>query len=189
MIENVFVTNVWLAVVAGAFFYTADYALTLLAIHLYQAGAKNYIVVEGRPDFISSFQPDDVKHRARNVRFLVALILISCAILAMSELLVEQSNRPEIFSFLIGGLLFLYTVACLQDVRDIALFRFAQHTRGEKVSLSERLFYGQTALEFGICAVICGVIFLMTTSWFFLGGAVTCFVTGRRRRDWAMIIK
>ena len=162
--------------------------MTRYAIGQYQAGAKDSIAIHGRPDFTAFFESNAAQNRWRSIRFVLALLLIALAILALWELLVRQSNRPEIFSCLIGGLVLLGVAACLQDARDIVVFVRARRAGGKiKGTLTERFFYARTAVElYGFAALYC-LVFLATLSWFFLGGAITCFISARRRRDWAMI--
>jgi hypothetical protein len=103
--------------------------------------------------------------------------------------LMRQLNRPEIFIFILGSL-YLYLLADgLIEFRRVMLFRSAQRGEGIRgqVIFSQRQVWMQIVLELYGFVVLYLLIFLMVGGWFFLGGAVTCFISSRRQRDWVLV--
>jgi hypothetical protein len=105
-------------------------------------------------------------------------------------MLVNRYHLPEVFAFMLGGLILIEMASMIRQLRFVILFNYMKNSRGlrGKADLSRRLsailwfneLYGYTVLFF--------FGFLLTGSWFFLGGAFTCLVTARRQRDWAVML-
>jgi len=186
LIENLLITNVWFAIALGALVFAAGYGLALYEIYLYHAGAKNILVFEGRYDLEPALLARLARRRWVNVRLVAAVVILSAAIFAVWR---EQYNRPDVFSFLIGGLVLLEAAADLRRFRNIVLFQQARRADGlqGKIEYSKRLSYTLPYVETLSFAALYALIFLVSSSWFFLGGAITCIVAGRRLRDWVMV--
>lgn len=124
-----------------------------------------------------------------NVRIVGGLLVVAAAILIAWEISVRQYDRPDIFSFLMGGLLLLEAAVALQRFRHIVLFRYARRAEGirGKIEYSRRLALSLSFFDLYGFVALYVFIFLVSSSWFFLGGALTCFVASRRLRDWVMI--
>jgi hypothetical protein len=60
-----------------------------------------------------------------------------------------------------------------------------------RIQLAEEIFLNQVwmqiVLEFYGFVVLYLLIFLMVGGWFFLDGAITCFISSRRQRDWVLV--
>jgi hypothetical protein len=112
------------------------------------------------------------------------------AVWAAWYLLVQRYNLPEVFAFMLGGLILFEMASMIRQLRFVILFSYIKKGKGMrgKAEVSRRLsgilwfneLYGFAGLYF--------FGFLLTGSWFFLGGAFTCLVTARRQRDWAVML-
>jgi hypothetical protein len=186
--EEIFLNQGWFTILIGDILFVVDAFLTYEASFLYHAGAKDHLVYEGiyEPPALHSKPP---QQRLLNPVFLLKLGFLSLMIWVGWIGLVRQLNRPEIFLFMLGGL-YLYLLADgLIEFRRAMLFRSAQ--RGEdirgQVVYAQRQVWMQSILELYGFVVLYLVIFLMVGGWFFLGGAVTCFISSRRQRDWVLV--
>jgi hypothetical protein len=103
--------------------------------------------------------------------------------------LMRQLNRPDIFLFMLGGLVLYLLADGLIEFRRVMLFRSAQRGEGIRgqVIFSKRQVWMQNILELYGFVILYLLIFLMGGGWFFLGGAVTCFISSRRQRDWVLV--
>lgn len=189
MIERLLIGNVWFALTAGVVFYAVGYYLYIYETYLYHAGAKNYVVFQGSYELTPALQESVVKRRFVNVRLLAILLVLSVAILAAWAIIVQRFDRPDIFSFLMGGLLLLEAAVGMRRFRNVVFFRHAQNAgelRG-KIEYSRRFVLTQSFFELYGFVALYVLMFLVSSSWFFLGGALTCFVASRRLRDWVMV--
>jgi len=185
---QVFVNQVWLAVLVGAVFFSFDAALTYYSSYLYHAGAKDQIVYEG------VYEPPEVHGKHPRQRLLSLIFLLKLAFLCLMirvgwTVMVRQMNRPEVFLFVLGGLLLSQSADILIEFRRVMLFRSVLRGEGIRgqVVYSKRQAWMQTILELYGFVVLYLLIFLVDGGWFFLGGAVTCFISSRRQRDWALV--
>ena len=187
MLENLLLTYPWVAVAVALAAYAGGYLLGVYEIYLYQTGAKDLAELEGGYYSLTSGTAESIaRRRFLTPQFLIALPILAVAVWALWDAAVQIYQRPEILSFLIGGLVLLEAAVSLQYLRNIVLFEYARRAEGVwgKIEYSRRLWhtlgyvelYGFTGLYF--------LMFVVTSSWFFLGGALACFVTARRRRDW-----
>jgi hypothetical protein len=186
--EEIFLNQGWFTILTGGILFVIDAFLTYEASFLYHAGAKAHLTYEG------IYEPPEVynkppQQRLLNPIFLLKVVFLSLMIFAGWIVLVRQLNRPEIFIFMVGGL-YLYLLADgLIEFRRVMLFRSAQHGEGIRgqVVFSQRQVWTQIVLDlYGFVALYL-LIFLMVGGWFFLGGAVTCFISSRRQRDWVLV--
>jgi hypothetical protein len=111
--------------------------------------------------------------RLLNPIFLLKLGLLCLVIFAGRIVLVRQLDRPEIFIFMLGGM----------------FFRSAQQGEGirRQVVCAQRQVWMQVVLDLYGFVVLYLLIFLKVGRLFFLGGAVTCFISSRRQRDWVLV--
>ena len=187
--DRLLVGNPWFPLALGLVAYALGYYLGIVETYLYHAGAKDYVVFHGSYELTPALQEMFAKRRYVNGRLLAALGLLAAGILAVWDVSVRQYDRADLFSFLIGGLVLVELATAIRRFRNIVSFHYARsagHLKG-KVEYSSRLVHTQAFVELYGFTVLYVLSFLVTGSWFFLGGALTCFVTGRRYRDWAMV--
>ena len=110
------------------------------------------------------------------------LLIVSLAIISVFWML--SRVHPEaggLFSFLMGGLLLREAAVHVRHFRNLALFlsvlRRPESIQGS-VQYSRSLILGQSAVElFAFSGLFLG-LFLVTGSWFLMGGAFACASTG-----------
>lgn len=189
MIERLLINNVWLSILFGTIFYGAAQLLGWYELYLYHAGAKDYFVIPNRYDLNPERQAAITQRRWFTWKFAAILIVLAIGIGAARQVSIGQYNRPDVFSFIIGGVLLLEISDAAQRIRNIILFYYAPKAGNAKgkIEFSRRLIYSQWFFDMYIFAGIYLFAFLVAGSWLFLGGAVTCIVNGRRLRDWTVI--
>lgn len=55
MLENAWVTNIWVSLIIWSALYVSDYCLTIYGARLYHANLKKYVVFEGSYEFTPYF--------------------------------------------------------------------------------------------------------------------------------------
>jgi hypothetical protein len=183
------VENAWFALAVGVAWYAVGYVLYVYEAYLYHAGAKNYVVFQGSYELTPALQGAVVKRRFLDGRFVAILLVLGVGILAAWAVIVQRFDRPDIFSFLMGGLLLLEAAVGMRRFRNIVFFRHAQSAESPrgKIEYSRRFVLTQYVFELYAFVALYLLIFLVSGGWFFLGGALTCFVASRRLRDWVMV--
>ena len=180
MIETLLIHTPWLAITLWAVSYLLDYYLTLYAARLYQAGAKEHFGFGGSYELTPYYQQEIDRLRLISPRFLLMLALSSLMIWLVWWLAVRWLGLSEFFLLLIGGLISRQLVVLTRHVRNIILFRHAQ-TPGNiqgRVEYKRHVTLHVSAAELFTFAIIYLLIFLISGSVFFAGGAFACTVTG-----------
>ena len=111
------------------------------------------------------------------------------AVFAVWVICYQQINRPDLFTFLMGGLVLLEAAAGMRHFRNVIFFHYARQpgTVTGEIEYSRRLVHTQYFFELYGFAALYMLMFLVSGGWFFLGGAVACFVSAQRRRDWTAV--
>jgi hypothetical protein len=96
-------------------------------------------------------------------------------------------NLPQLFSFMLGTLILLEAAVHLRHLRNIVLFRWI--VTGEagltgQIQYPRPLSLKLSAVELFGFGVFFLASFFLTGSWFFLGGTLSCLVTGQKH--WLM---
>jgi hypothetical protein len=103
--------------------------------------------------------------------------------------LVEQYNRYDVFSLILGGLFLFRAASGVVHFRRIALFRFATipgDIKG-KIEYSKHMTSTLLYLDFYGITFLYLMLFIIQGGWFLLGGILTCFIAARRHRDWVVV--
>lgn len=185
LIERLFLNQIWFAPLSVALVFTAGYFLAMYDAQLYRPHGEKAVERQIGSPRIRALQA------LVSFRFLGTLTVLSVSTIVVWLLLVQRGRREDVFMFLMGGLILVEGSEGLQHYRNIRFFHYAQKDeslRG-KFEHSSRLVLTLSFVELYSFAVLYGLLFFMTTHWFFLGGALTCFIAGRRRRDWIMVRK
>jgi len=180
LIETLLIHNIWLAIALWAIAYLLDYYLTLYGARLYQAGAKEHFGFSGSYELTPYYQPEIDRLRLVSPRFLLALALSSLMIWLVWWLAVPLLGLSALFMLLIGGLVSRQLVVIARHLRNIILFRQAR-TVGNiqgRVEYQRRVSLWLSAAELLTFAAFFLLIFFISGSIFFLGGALGCTVTG-----------
>lgn len=189
LIEPLLIHNVWLSIALWAFAYLLDYYLTLYAAQLYQTGAKEHFGFGGSYELTPYYQKEIDRLRLVSPRFLLMLALSSLAIWLVWWLAVSVLGLAELFLLLIGGLISRQLVVLARHMRNIVLFRHAR-TAGNiqgRVEYTRRVTLRVSATELFAFVIIYLLISLISGSFFFLGGALACAITGMQH--WIMSSK
>jgi len=180
LIEPILIHNLWLSIALWIVAYLLDYYLTLYGAQLYQSGAKEHFGFGGSYELTPYYQPEIDRLRLVSPRFVLMLALSSLAIGLVWWLAVALLGLVELFLLLIGGLISRQLVVIIRHVRNIVLFRHAQ-TAGNiqgRVEYTRRVTIRGSATELFTFAAFYLLIFLISGSIFFVGGALACTITG-----------
>jgi hypothetical protein len=187
LLGELLVENIWFAVSVWAAVYISDYCLTIWAARLYQSGANEHLVLEGSLEITPYFQDDVNALRTVSIKFIRALILSVVMISAAWLIAVRWASMPQAFSILLGALIFLEATAHIRHIRNIAFLKSLKAARGlrGKIEYPRWLSLRLSSVEILAFSALFLVAFLMTGSWFFVGGVASCLITGLKHRDWA----
>ncbi len=177
----------WRAALLWSVVYISDYAFTIYNARLYRRGAHQYYQFEGSLELTPQFQDDVDNLRWLSPRFLLALML-SNVILGLSWwLTVEWAQWPEVYLFVMGGMLLLEAAVHLRHLRVLVLFRqlaVGQGVEG-KIFQNRRFGYQASGWEFLTFAGLWLMLGIATSSWFILGGTFMNAVTGIQHMRWS----
>ena len=189
MIEQWWQSNVWFAMALGVLAYAMSYLLAFSGAFLYNNGARAHITSEGKYEWSADMREFVNWRQFPMLKTAITLGVLALGIGVVWTILIAQYNQPEIFSFMMGGLILLELAGWMRQGRSIAFFYFARRHVGLEGSLtfSKRLTHTLSYLEFQNFALFYILIFLLAGGWVFLGGAVACFISSRRHRDWTVV--
>ena len=142
---------------------------------MYQAGAKEKLVIEGSYEITPYFQKDIDSLKVVSPRFLLALVF-SGSLITIAWWCFNDSEIPELYNFVLGAFISLQLVVHTRHWRNF--FSFRAMLRDE--SIRGRLEYPRTTmLKFSsreglVFAGFFLILFIFSESWFILGGAVSC---------------
>ena len=183
----ILVENVWVAISVWTAIYISDYFLSIWAAKLYKEGAREHVTFTGSLEITPQFQEDIDALRTLSLRFLRALIF-SVVIIAIAWVVsVRWVGIPEAFSMLMGALICLEATAHIRHIRNIAFMKtlVSRHGLKGRIEYPRWLSLRLSAVEILGFAVLFLLAFFVSGSWFFIGGALSCLLTGLKHRDWA----
>ncbi len=180
MLEDFLIGNFWTAAALWALAYTADFALTMYTARLYRAYASQVLSFEGSFELTPAYQADVDALRRWSPRFWLALLASTVGLGLVWVLSVVVLKLPAFFAFLLGALLLRQAAVHMRHARNLVLFGAIRDTSdvSGRLAYARPLVYKLSAAEF----LAFGLLFLLLAgvagSWFLLGGAVSCVVTG-----------
>jgi hypothetical protein len=183
----ILVKNVWVAVAIWTAVYISDYSLSVWAARLYREGACRHVAFTGSLEITPQFQEDINALKVVSVRFLRALVFSVVMISVAWVISVRWLDIPEAFSALMGALICLEATAHIRHIRSIAFMQTLVRRQGlrGRVEYPRWLSLRLSAVEILGFAALFLVAFFISANWFFIGGAVSCLLTGLKHRDWA----
>jgi hypothetical protein len=187
VIGELLVKNIWFTLSLWGCIYLSDYFLTIWAARLYRTGAREHLILEGSLEITPYFQEDVDAQKPLSMRFLRALAFSIFSISLAWILSVEWAGLPQAFAILIGALVFLEATAHIRHIRNIVLLRNLRKSR----TLTGRIEYPRwlslriSSVEILGFAVLFFVAFLLSGSWFFVGGVASCLITGLKHMEWS----
>ncbi len=187
MLGNLLVDNVWFTMAFWSALYVSDYSLTLWASRLYQADAKEHVVLKGSLEITPYFQEDVDESKTMSIRFIRALIFTVLAISLAWLLTVRLANLPQVFSVLMGSLILLEATAHIRHVRNIVFLRTLKNMHSMKgtIEYPRWLSLKLSSVEIIGFAALFLFVFLISGDWFFIGGVASCLLTGLKHLDWS----
>jgi hypothetical protein len=175
--QSFFFASLWPGLIAWCIFYISDYYLTLICARLYRSGVSEKIILEGSYELTPYFQRDIDSLNFFSMRFLGAL-LWSVMSLAMTWWFSLQSTRV-FYQVILGALISIELAVHVRHFRNLFLFRAVRNSdavRG-RIEYSRHLTLRMSAIELFTFAGMFLVVFVFTSSWFVLGGAINCLAT------------
>lgn len=187
MLETFLTENPWAALAVWAAIYLSDYYLTIYSAHLYQAHVKQYFEIEGSYELTPQFQEDIDKGRKLSPRFLVALVISVIVMALVWFVTVRLFYYPQAFAFLFGGLFLREAMVHLRHFDNILRFRAMRDRGGIEGHIRQArwLTYQISAIQILTFSGFYLLLFLLTRSFLFLGGAFATFATGIQHRGFA----
>jgi hypothetical protein len=172
--------NVWLTTALWMIIYLSDYYLTIYGARLIRTHLAETITYEGSLELTPVFQKDVDRLRKFSPAFYLRLLVSAILLPAIWYLSLVLLGMPQFFLFAAGGLFLREAVVHLRHFRTIALALFARDPSGMQGKIHYARWFnlkvsGVEILSFaGFYLLLAGAL----GSWFFLGGAVSCLVTG-----------
>jgi len=187
LLGELLVSNIWFAVSLWVALYLSDYCLTIWAAKLYRSGANKHLMFEGSLEITPYFQEDVNALRPVSLRFLRALAFSVVMISLVWVIAVRWTSIPQAFSILMGALIFLEATAHIRHIRNIAFLNSLRNARGlkGKIEYPRWLSLRLSSVEILAFAALFMLAFLISGSWFFVGGVASCLITGLKHRDWS----
>jgi len=183
----ILVQNVWVAISLWTAVYVSDYCLSVWAARLYRKGAREHVTFTGSLEITPQFQEDINALKTISLRFLRALVFSVIVISVAWVVSVRWAALPQAFLALMGALICLEATAHIRHIRNIAFMKTLVNKQGlrGRIEYPRWLSLRLSAVEILGFAVLFLVAFLISGSWFFVGGATSCLLTGIKHRDWA----
>src|SRR5260221_9653289 len=174
------ITNPWFALAAWLVSYAADYYLTVYSAGLYRQHAQAHITFQGSFELTPYYQSDIDALRRVSPRFILAVMWSVLLLEVIWYLSVVVLKVPELFEFLLGGLVLREAAILLRHLRNVVLFRAVRGGQGMQGQLqyARWLTLRQSAAELLGFGALFGLLALALASWFLAGGAFACLVTG-----------
>lgn len=186
--ELVLIEHWWLGPLVTAVVYLSDYYLTIRSARLYHAGGKDYMEVQGSYELNPTYEADIDSLRMFSPRLALTLLATTAFLLAVWLLAVwEPILPPEFYLFALGSFVCLQGPIHVRHMQNLVLFRHAIAGRGVSGSVRfERwLSLDISAAGMFVAAAFFLLWFLLTGSWFLIGGAMSCAVVGLKQRQLA----
>lgn len=161
------------ALVLWVIVYLCDYFLTLHGNRLRTTLAREHIGMDGSYELNPYYQRDIDANRRLSRRFVLMLVLLLVWLILMWYC-ANTLKAPEIFSAATGYLLLMELPILERHIQNISQFN-AMKTPGAVVGFITYARWIQLSLSghiFGYWLVAYLVLFLLTGSWLFIGGAV-----------------
>lgn len=176
MLIDAFYASPWPGLLMWAILYTSDLILTMTCARLYQQGARNVVLFEGSYE-ITPYYQNDVDHlRLFSPRFFAALGA-TCALQGLVWFLTMRTLvLPDFYLFTVGAMVLVELTIHVRHVRNLFLFRALVAGEGitGHIEYPRPIMLRLSAIEIAVFAGLYLVLFVITESWFLLGGAVAC---------------
>jgi len=187
-VPEIITASPWPGLALWTVLYIGDYAMTLATARLYRTQSPEKIVFEGSFELTPVFQQDIDALRAVSPRFLVTLFAINLLLWVQWRVTAASASFSHYYLLILGMLIAPQLVIHIRHLRNYFLFATALGEEG----LQGRMEYPRvvvlrlSSIEIGTFAGLYCILFLVTGSWFFFGGVITCAVLAWKHRRLAV---
>ncbi len=185
-LELTLIEHWWLGPLATVVVFVSDYYLTIRSARLYHAGGKDHMEVEGSYELNPTYEADVDSLRLLSPRLFLTMVLTTALLVGVWILSVSwESPFPvEAYFFALGAFVCLQGPIHVRHTQNLVLFRHAIGGRGitGNVRFDRWLSLEISAAGMWMAAAFFLIWFLLTGSWFLLGGAMSCAVVAIRQR-------
>ena len=172
--------SAWPGLALWAALFVSDYYLTIACARMYRAQDK--VVFEGSFEITPAFQADVNALRSVSPKFLVALVVYSALLWGLWRLSAWLPGMPNVYLATLGAMIGLELVVHVRHSRNWFLFSRGLRADGIRGRLEypRAILLRMSAFELLTFAAFLSVLALLTSSWFVMGGAIGCALTGWR---------
>lgn len=158
--------------------YISDYYMTLAAAKGYkEAGVIQF---EKSLELNPAFQKDINSQTKVSTRHLIFLFIYSMAIPIFWFITVQMFEVYWAYSFFIGALILMEVTIHMRHLRNLYLLYVFRNSGGitGSITYAQWFSYKISAFDFYLFSILYLLFFLLTYSFFFLGGLVICLRIG-----------
>jgi hypothetical protein len=176
MLDAAFHASPLPGLILWAILYTSDLLLTMTCARLYQNGARQFVVFEGSYEITPYYQDDVDRLRVFSPRFFAALAATCGVQLLMWYLTMRALMLPDVYVFALGAMILVELTIHIRHVRNLFLFRalVSGHGITGRIEYPRPIMLRLSAMEILSFAILYMVLYVITESWFLLGGATAC---------------
>ncbi len=170
----------WPGLIIWVLLYISDYSFTIVCARHYRAQTK--IAFEGSFELTPMFQADIDALKRVSPKFVLMMCLYSLLLWWVWYETSQPHELPEAYHFVLGGLILLEMAVHMRHLRNWFLFTRVLRAGDVQGHLEypRGVILRASGFEMWTFAGFFLALFLVTTSWFILGGAVTCALTGAK---------
>ncbi|MBN1657494.1 MAG: hypothetical protein JXA93_03785 [Anaerolineae bacterium] len=181
MLIDALLDNVWLDLAIWIVLYVSDYQLTIISARRYAETIKEFSLQEGSFE-LTPFYEGDVDALRRFSPRMVLMLTLQCAAILIFWTLTQWSGDREVFAGFLGAFFLLEVVVHMRHARNLVTFHYGQQggLRG-RLERARWLVLRLSAVDMALYAVLFVLLFLLTGSWFVLGGVGGCLITAVRQ--------
>ena len=176
MLETAFYASPIPGLLIWAVLYTSDLMFTMACARLYQRGARDVVRFEGSYE-ITPYYQNDVDHlRLFSPRFLAALALTLILQGLIWYLTLRVLVLPHVYLFALGAMVLVELTIHVRHVRNLFLFRSLVAGEGiaGHIEYPRPIMLRLSSIEILSFAMLYLILYIVTESWFLLGGATAC---------------
>jgi len=177
MLLDAFYASPWPGLVMWAVLYTSDLVFTMTCARLYQQGAREFVRFEGSYEITPYYQNDVDRLRLFSPRFFAALAA-TCALQGLMWYLTMSTGiLPDVYVFAVGAMVLTELTIHVRHVRNLFLFRALVSGDGGitgHIEYPRPIMLRLSAIEIAAFAGLYAILYIVTESWFLLGGTVAC---------------
>ena len=180
--SNFFFDSLWPGLAVWTVLYISDYSLTLKCARLYKGGASEKIRLEGSYEITPFFQRDIDTLNPLSTRFLLMLLVNSFSLAGVWFL--SRDSALPLYNFVLGAVVLSQLTIHVRHLRNLATFRgmTKPDAVGGRIEFSRKFSLSLSASELFVFSGLWFLVFVFTTSWFVLGGAVACLSIAVKHR-------